>query len=68
MKEIAVAMDLEIYTYTDWGRVERSLARSLRALIRWGWVESDKRQRSEGHKFWFKAYWRTEIARQEDSE
>lgn len=61
MKEIAHAMGLEIATHTDWIRAERRLARSLRALIRWGWVARDKRQNEEGHKFWYNAYWKTDI-------
>jgi predicted transcriptional regulator len=69
MKEIAQAMGLEITTHTDWIRAERSLARSLRALIRWGWVARDQRQKEDGHKFWYNAYWKTEVAKQvEDTE
>lgn len=64
MKEIALAIGLDISTHTDWIRTERSLARVLRTLTKWGLVESDKRQRKEGHKFWFKAYWKTELASQ----
>jgi hypothetical protein len=64
MKEIAQAMELEISTYTDWVRAERKLAKSLRALIRWGWVAHDKRQNEKGHRFWYNAYWKTEIGRQ----
>jgi predicted transcriptional regulator len=62
MREIAQTLGLDISTYTNRIRTRRSLARVLRALIKWGWVESDKRQRSEGSKFWFKAYWKTELA------
>jgi predicted transcriptional regulator len=69
MKEIAHAMGLEISTHADWIRAERKLARSLRALIKWGWVARDKRQSEEGHKFWYNAYWKTEVAkRAEDTE
>lgn len=68
MKEIAQAMGLEISTYTDWIRAERSLARVLRALIKWGWVARDKRQNEEGHMFWYNAYWKTELACQESSD
>jgi predicted transcriptional regulator len=63
MKEIAHDLGLEISTHTDWLRTERSLARVLRALIKWGWVARDKRQRENGHKFWYNAYWKTEIAK-----
>jgi len=62
MKEIAQAIGLEISTHTNWIRAERRLARSLRALIRWGWVAYDKRQRENGHRFWYNAYWKTELA------
>lgn len=48
MKEIAQAIGLNTSTHTDWIRAERKLARSLRALIRWGWVASDKRERMKG--------------------
>jgi len=64
LREIALAMGLEISTHMDWGRAERSLARSLRALAKWGWVALDKRQRDEGHGSWYNVYWKTEIAKQ----
>jgi hypothetical protein len=64
MKEIAQAMDLEISSYTDRIRIKRRLARSLRALIKWGWVNCDRRQKEEGHKFWYNAYWKTDLAKQ----
>jgi hypothetical protein len=64
MKEIAHDLGLEIFTHTDWLRAERSLARVFRALIKWGWVAGDRRQRVDGHKFWYNAYWKTEIGRQ----
>jgi hypothetical protein len=63
MKEIARALGLEVATHTDWIRAERRLARSLRALIRWEWVAHDKRQNEVGHRFWYNAYWKTELAR-----
>ena len=63
MKEIAQEMGLEVSSYTDQIRIRRRLARSLRALIKWGWVTCDRRQREEGHKFWYNAYWKTELAR-----
>ncbi len=69
LKEIAQAMGLEISTHTDWIRAERSLARVLRTLIKWGWVARDQRQSNEGQKFWHNAYWKTDLASQaEDSE
>jgi predicted transcriptional regulator len=64
MKEIAQSMGLEISTYTNWIRAERSIARVLRALIKWGWVARDRRQREDGHKFWYNACWKTEVAKQ----
>ena len=63
LKEIAQAMGLEISSYVDWVRVERRLSSSLRALARWGWVASDRRQREEGHKFWYNAYWKTDLTK-----
>jgi hypothetical protein len=68
LKEIAQAMDLDISSYVDWIRAERRLASSLRALIRWGWVVCDRRQREDGHRFWYNAYWKTELAKQDASE
>lgn len=65
LKEIARAMGLEISTHTDWIRAERSPARVLRILIKWGGVARDKRQSAEGQKFWYNVYWKTELA--EDS-
>ena len=59
LKEIALAMELEMASYADWIRVERRLSSSLRALARWGFVALEKRQREEGHKFWYNAYWKT---------
>jgi hypothetical protein len=64
LKEIALAMGLEILSYSDRIRVQRRLARSLRALIKWGWVNCNRRQREVGHKFWYNAYWKTALARQ----
>jgi len=62
LKEIALAMELEMATYADWIRIERRLSSSLRALARWGFVDLERRQREEGHKFWYNAYWKTEPA------
>ncbi len=63
LKEIALAMGLEISTHTDWIRAERSLASVLRTLIKWGWVARDKRQSDNGQKFWNNTYWKTKLAR-----
>ena len=62
LKEIALAMELEMASYADWIRVERRLSSSLRALARWGFVDQERRQREEGHRFWYNAYWKTELA------
>jgi hypothetical protein len=62
LKEIAMEMGLDISTYVDWVRVERRLSSSLRSLTRWGWVAWERRQREEGHRFWYNAYWKTEVA------
>ena len=63
IKVIAQAMGLEISSYVDWVMAERRLVMALSALIRWGWVAYDERQKEEGHKFWYNAYWKTELAR-----
>jgi hypothetical protein len=39
------------------------LVRALGALIKWGWVACDERQKEEGHKFWYNTYWKTELAK-----
>ena len=62
LKEIAQDMELEMASYADWIRVERRLSSSLRALARWGYVDQERRQREEGHKFWYNAYWKTGLA------
>jgi hypothetical protein len=62
LKEIALEMGLDISSYVDWVRVERRLSSSLRSLTRWGWVAWERRQREEGHRFWYNAYWKTELA------
>ena len=67
LKDIAEAIGLEISTHTDWIRAERRLARSLRSLIKWGWVSRDKRQSDNGHRFWYNVYWKTELAIQQDA-
>ena len=56
-------MGLEITAYVDWVRADRRLVRALGALTKWGWVECDNRQKEEGHKFWYNAYWKTELAK-----
>jgi hypothetical protein len=66
MRDIAEAMGLEVTSYIDWIRAERGLARSLRSLIKWGWVACERRQRDDGHKFWYNAYWKTELAMHAD--
>jgi hypothetical protein len=33
------------------------------ALIKWGWVAYGKRQKEDDHKFWYNAYWKTELAK-----
>ena len=52
-------MKLEMASYAAWIRIERRLSSSLRALARWGFVDQERRQREEGHKFWYNAYWKT---------
>jgi len=32
-------------------------------LMLWGWVAYDERQKEEGHRFWYNAYWKTELAK-----
>jgi len=60
LKEIAQALGLELNSYMDRIRAKRRLSSSLRSLAKWGWVASDRRQREEGHKFWYNAYWKIE--------
>ena len=62
LKEIASEMELDITAYVDWIRVERRLSSSLRALARWGFVALERRQREEGQRFWYNAYWNTDPA------
>ena len=62
IREIAQAMGIEIATHMDWVRTRAAMVRALGALIRWGWVACDERQREKGHKFWYNAYWKTELA------
>ncbi len=62
LKGIANEMGLDITAYVDWTRVERRLSSSLRALARWGFVALERRQREEGPRFWYNAYWKTDPA------
>jgi predicted transcriptional regulator len=66
LKEIANEMGLDITSYIDWIRAERRLSSSLRSLTRWGWVALERRQRKNGHRFWYNAYWKTELATQKE--
>jgi hypothetical protein len=61
-KEITLAMELEMASFADRIRVEMRLSSSLRALARWGFVDQERRQGEEGHKFWYNAYWKTKPA------
>lgn len=64
LKDIAQLIGLAIYTYTDWIRAERSLARVLRILIKLGWASRDRRQIID-HKFRHNVYRKTELAIQQ---
>ena len=33
--------------------------------MKWGQVALERRQRDDGHKFWYNAYWKTELANRE---
>lgn len=66
LKEIAQAMGLDISSHTDWIRTQRTLARVLGILIKWGLVAYDQRQSKEGRKLWHNAYWKTELAGRAD--
>jgi hypothetical protein len=66
MKEIAMAMGLDISSHASWIRERRTLARVLRILIKWGWVACDRRQGNNVLKFWCNAYWKTELANQSE--
>ncbi|VVB63369.1 Uncharacterised protein [uncultured archaeon] len=65
LKEIAQAMGLDISSYINWIRVERRLSSSLRALIKWGWVARVRKQKDGVPRFWYNAYWKTELAKKE---
>lgn len=58
LREIAQAMGLEVCNYNDWIRTERRLARVLRRLSRWGIVVWDRRQKTDGNRFWYNVYWK----------
>ena len=60
LKEIANEMGRDINSYVDWIRVERRLSSSLRTLARWGFLALERRQREEGQRFWYNAYWKTD--------
>lgn len=68
IRELACDMGLETSSYANWIRAERSLSRGLNKLIKWGWVARDRRQRTEGHKFWYSTYWKTDSAPKEHFE
>ena len=63
MKEISLLRGLDISSYTTMGRTKRQLSRTLRSLIKWGWVACDRRQGKNGHKAWYNVYWKTELAK-----
>ena len=52
LKQIAQAMGLKISSYTDQISVQRRLARSLRTLIKRGWVKCELRQGKVFPKLW----------------
>lgn len=41
MREIALAMSLDISSHASWIREQRMLARVLRILIKWDWAACD---------------------------
>jgi len=61
LKEIAQAIGVHTPKYVDWIRAERSLARVLRILIKWGWAARGRRQRID-QRFWHNVYWKTDLA------
>jgi DNA-binding IclR family transcriptional regulator len=52
LRQIAQAMGLKISSYTDQISVQRRLARSLRTLIKRGWVKCELRQGKVFPKLW----------------
>jgi transcription initiation factor IIE alpha subunit len=67
MKEIAQAMGIEVCNRTDWIRTERSLARVLRRLSRWGIVACNRRQNTDGNRFWYNVYWKVRVTAPEQA-
>ena len=64
LRQIAQAIGLKFSSYTDQMSAQRRLARSLRTLIKWGWVKCELRQGKVIPKLWHNAYWKTELARE----
>ena len=62
-KAVSIREIAQITTYMDWVRTRAAVVRALGALVRWGWVACDERQREEGYKIWYNAYWKTELAK-----
>ncbi len=62
MEDIALALGLDISSYTAMGRTKHQLSRTLRSLIKWGWVAFDIRQSENGHRAWHNVYGQTELA------
>jgi predicted transcriptional regulator len=60
MKEIAQELRLDI-TDGKWFEVERSLYRTLKKLVRWGLVDYDYRQNTNGNRYWYNAYWKSNL-------
>lgn len=61
MKEIAQAMGLDISSHASWIREQRTLARVLRILIKWGWAACDRRQGNGVDKLWHNVYWKVDV-------
>jgi hypothetical protein len=64
LREIAIAIGLDISLRTNRIRTEQKLAKILRALVKWGWVACDQRQRHKAGKHRRNTYWKTEQAKQ----
>ena len=62
LREIAQALGLETTSYAGWIKAERGLSNTLRKLIKWGLVSCERKQRSEGHRFWYNVYWKSKLA------
>jgi hypothetical protein len=67
MREIAQAIGLKTRNHTDWIGTERSLARVLRRLAGWGVVACDRRQNTDGNRFWYNVYWRVRVTAPEQA-